>query len=218
MSLKYRYQNFQVGDLEIRLRLLRDLDQFFDPDDSAKGGGISREAWPLFGMVWSSSEVLAQLMLAHDIAGKRILEVGCGMALVSHVLNARGADITAMDIHPIVGDFLENNASLNNCDPIPFLNASWGDNDLELGRFDLILGSDILYEPRHVKHLARFLNQHAKPTAEIIILDPDRGQGSNFHESMLMQGYDYEGFRPALKDHLNEMYKGRGYRYYRDYR
>jgi uncharacterized UPF0146 family protein len=37
-------------------------------------------------------------MLKVDINGKRILEIGWGMALVSHVLNSRGADITAMDI------------------------------------------------------------------------------------------------------------------------
>ena len=58
--LKYRYQNFQVGDHEIRLRLLRDMDQFFDPDLSAQEAGISRAAWPLFGV----ATVYAQYRLA----------------------------------------------------------------------------------------------------------------------------------------------------------
>jgi len=213
--LKFRYQTFDVGPHEIRLRLLRDLDQYDDPHDTAKAAGISRKAWPLFGMVWASSEILAQLMLDHEISGKRILEIGCGMALVSHVLNARGADITAMDIHPVVGEFLADNTALNSQDPIPFMNASWGDDTVDLGRFDLILGADVLYEPKHVKTLAPFLDRHAGENTEIIILDPDRGQGDAFHESMHLRGFDCEGFRPGLKDHLEIEYSGRGYRYYR---
>jgi ETFB lysine methyltransferase len=215
MSLKYRYQNFQIGDHEISLRLLRDMNQFSDPDYAAKDAGISQAAWPLFGMIWASSEALAEIMLDYHITGKRVLEVGCGMALVSHLLNLRGADITAMDIHPVVGDFLASNASLNNCDPIPFLNASWGDMHTDLGKFDLILGSDILYEPKHIKTLASFIDNHASKHSEVIIMDPDRGQGAPFHEAMMLRGFDCEGFRSEVTDHLGLEYSGRCYRYYR---
>tara|TARA_B110000196_G_C21069312_1_gene626647 strand:+ start:607 stop:744 length:138 start_codon:yes stop_codon:yes gene_type:complete len=45
------------------------------------------------------------------------------MALVSHFLNARGADITAMDIYPVPGELLQSNTELNKTNPIPFQNA-----------------------------------------------------------------------------------------------
>lgn len=215
MSLKYRFQRFQIGEHDIQLKLLRDLEQFSDPENSAKHLGISRAAWPLFGMVWASSEAMANYLLDYDFSDRKILEIGCGMALISHTLNAMGANISAMDIHPVVGEFLSDNTELNGTKDIPFHNASWSDPDVELGQFDLIVGSDILYEPKHVKHLADFIQRHAKDRSEVIIVDPDRGQGGAFHESMLQLGFDCRGFRPDTEDHLGIEYSGRGYRYFR---
>lgn len=116
MARRYRYQTLEIEQTEITLRVLRDPSQFSDD-----------HAFPLFGIIWASLEVLSALMLKVDIDGKRILEIGCGMALVSHVLNARGADITAMDIHPVPGELLQSNTELNKTNRIPFQNASWAD-------------------------------------------------------------------------------------------
>ncbi len=153
MARRYRHQTIEIEQTDITLRILRDPSQFSDD-----------QAFPLFGIIWASSEVLSALMLKVDIDGKRILEIGCGMALVSHVLNARGADITAMDIHPVPGELLQSNTELNKTNPIPFQNASWADELPDLGKFDLIVGSDVLYEPRQVETLPEFIDRHAKPT------------------------------------------------------
>ena len=55
-----------------------------------------------------------------EIGGRRILEVGCGLALPSLVLAGRGADITATDYHPLAGEFLERNARENGVPAISF--------------------------------------------------------------------------------------------------
>lgn len=215
MGIKYRYQTYTIGDIDIRLKMLRDLHQYADPDSVAASQGISKRAWPLFGMVWASSEILSHMMLNYDITGKRILEVGCGMALASHVLNHRGADITALDIHPVTRDLIESNAELNKKKPIPFMSASWGDDTSQLGEFDLIVGSDILYEPKHIKTLAPFVHRHVKTPGEIIIVEPDRGQGAGFHEAMSGYGFECESFRPDFEDHLGATYEGTVYKYSR---
>jgi ETFB lysine methyltransferase len=90
-------------------------------DGVAENLGISTAMWPLFGIVWASSEVLAHHMFDYKIKGKRILEVGCGIALSSLMLNHRLADITATDYHPEVGPFLLKNILLNEGKPIPFV-------------------------------------------------------------------------------------------------
>ncbi len=215
MGIKYRYQTYTIGDYDIQLKMLRDMDQFEDDDAAAAKVGISKRAWPLFGMVWASSEILAHMMAKCDITGKRFLEVGCGMALVSHLLNHRGADITAIDIHPVTKDLIDINAELNQQKPIPFMSASWGDDTSELGEFDVIVGSDILYEPKHIKTLATFVDQHAKATSEVIIVEPDRGQGAGFHEEMVERGFEVESFRPDFEDHLGITYEGTVYQYSR---
>lgn len=108
MARRYRYQTIEIEQTEVTLRVLCDPSQCSDD-----------QTFPLFGIIWASSEVLSALMLKVDIEGKRILEIGCGMALVGHVLNSRGADITAMNIHPVPGELLQSNTELNKTNPIP---------------------------------------------------------------------------------------------------
>ena len=96
-NVRVRYRTIEFGDTDIHVRTLRDRQQFSDDEGHAEKLGISSATWPLFGVVWDSSQVLAHMMFEHDIDGKRILEVGCGIALTSLVLNHRHADITATD-------------------------------------------------------------------------------------------------------------------------
>ena len=99
LPFRNRPRTYKIGSHKIRLRMPKDMSHF--AGEEGKKFGVSSEALPLFGVVWASSEILSHLLLDIDITGKRILEVGCGMALVSHLLNNLGADITAMDIHPV---------------------------------------------------------------------------------------------------------------------
>jgi predicted nicotinamide N-methyase len=91
---RVRYTTLEIGDMDIHIRMLRDVLQFHDPEGIAEKLGISSAAWPLFGVIWPSGEVLARLMMDYQVEGKRVLEVGCGIALASLVLNYRAADIT----------------------------------------------------------------------------------------------------------------------------
>ena len=73
-------------------------------------------------------------------------EVGCGIGLASLVLNRHDADITATEYHPNAEAFLEENTRLNNGRKIPFVRTGWGVELTELGEFDQINGSDLVYE------------------------------------------------------------------------
>ncbi|MEM7365233.1 MAG: methyltransferase domain-containing protein [Pseudomonadota bacterium] len=178
-------RRYSVVDYTIRLNHPANTDSL-----GTANGGISDRAFPLFGMVWPSSIALAHLLLDRDITAQRILEVGCGLGLVSQLLKLHGADITAMDIHPIVGDLLARNCRLNRIGPIPFVAASWGDHHTDLGSFGLIVASDVLYEPDHVRTLPGFLRNHIHRDGEVIIVDPDRGQSDLFLDSMVRAGFD----------------------------
>jgi predicted nicotinamide N-methyase len=123
------------------------------------------------------------------IAGKRILEIGCGIGLSSLVLKQRGADITASDHHPLAEEFLRHNTDLNGLPPIAFHNAPWAGPNPTLGLFDLIIGSDLLYERGHPGLLAGFLARHAKQTAQILLADPGRDRCGQLSSRMALQGY-----------------------------
>jgi predicted nicotinamide N-methyase len=214
-ALRFRYQTIEFGDVDIHVRSLRDNLQYSDAEGVAEKLGISSATWPLFGIVWASGEVLAHLVFEFDIQGKRILEVGCGIGLASLVLNHRRADITATDYHPEAENFLLENVELNKGKKIPFIRTGWGDKKSILGEFDLIIGSDLLYEKEHIKLLSGFLDQHARPVCEIIIVDPGRGNHAPFSKSMVKLGYSHTQRKPDDVDYLDKPFKGQILRYQR---
>jgi predicted nicotinamide N-methyase len=214
-SLRFQYQTFEFDDFDIHVRTLRDKQQYLDIDNVADKLGISSAQWPLFGIVWPSSEVLAHFMYDFEIKGKRILELGCGIALTSLMLNQRKADITATDYHPEVEAFLLKNIKLNDAVSIPFVRTGWADKISNLGKFDLIIGSDLLYEQEHTDLLSGFIDQHAKQKCEVIIVDPGRGRHANFSKKMVKLGYSHKQFKPEQADYLAQEFKGQILRYNR---
>jgi predicted nicotinamide N-methyase len=180
----------------IHLKTLRNRQEYSDDDGVAARLGIHSSNWSLYGVVWASGEMLARPMLDYEIEGKRILEVGCGIGLASLVLNRHDADITATEYHPNAEAFLEEYTRLNNGREIPFVRTGWGNELTELGEFDLIIGSDLLYEYDQAELLASFVDQHAKPRCMVLILDPGRKHHSRFSNNMIERGYSHQQGRP----------------------
>lgn len=214
-SLRFRYQTIEFDGIDIHLRSLRDNQEFCDDQHLAADLGISSAAWPLFGILWASGQVLAEHMKDFDIASKRILEVGCGIALASHLLNNRNADITATDYHPEAGNFLNENVKLNHSNQIPYVRTGWADAKSTLGEFDVIIGSDLLYESEHVDLLAHFLQQHAAQTCEIILVDPGRGHHARFSKKMVALGFKHSQQKPDTEAYLEKPFGGQVLRYLR---
>lgn len=206
--LRLRYQTIEVGNTDIHLCTLRDNQQFEDPLGIAEALGISSATWPLFGTVWPSGLVLANHMLDYPIEGKRILEVGCGIALASLLLNGRHADITATDYHPEAGHFLARNTRLNKGKRIAFERVDWAKDNSQLGLFDLIIGSDLLYEDEHVQLLADFIHRHARPHCDVILVDPGRGRKTRVSVKLAAYGFSHKHTRPAHTDYLEKPFKG----------
>lgn len=205
---RLRYQTFEFGKTDIHICALRDNQQFFDPDGAAEQLGISSAEWPIFGMLWPSGIVLAHALADHQTQGKKILEIGCGMALSSHLLNKQNADITATDQHPEAGLFLSRNTELNRGKAIEFERVDWSDKTDTLGRFDLIIGSDLLYQDEHIELLANFIEQHAKPQCEVIIVDPGRGRKTKLSTLMTTFGFTNTHTKPIHTDYLELPFKG----------
>ncbi|MFT6029746.1 MAG: putative nicotinamide N-methyase, partial [Oleiphilaceae bacterium] len=170
--MRVRYQTIEFQDVDIHLKTLRDKQEFSDPLGEANSFGISSAQWSLFGVLWDSGKILALVMESYEISGKRILEIGCGMALASLLLNSRHANITATDYHPEAGNFLAENVRLNQGQSIPFLRTGWQNKEDGLGKFDLLIGADILYERGHIELLSEFIERHSNPSCEVILVDP----------------------------------------------
>lgn len=206
--LRLSYQTIEFGQTDIHLCTLRNKQEFHDPEGQASKLGISSAVWPMFGVVWPSSLVLAHHIHCLHIGSRRVLEIGCGTALSSLLLNKQNSDITATDYHPDAELFLNRNTNLNGDKRIPFERTGWADNDDNLGRFDLIIGSDLLYEEEHIALLAGFIQAHANPSCEVIIVDPGRGRKNKLAKKLHEAGFQSSFSKPENTDFLTSEFRG----------
>ena len=207
-KLRLCYQTIEFGNTDIHLCTLRNKQEFHDPEGIAEELGISSASWPIFGILWPSSLVLAHHISNYDVDAKRILEIGCGTALSSLLLNKQHADITATDYHPEAERFLNRNTALNGNADVPFERTGWADKNDSLGRFDLIIGSDVLYEDEHIELIADFISEHSNPKCEVIIVDPRRGRKNKLAKRLFEFGYTSSFSRPEDTTYLANEFKG----------
>lgn len=183
MLEKFSKIDVTIGDIPFQLYSFKDIySEFTNHLDQGDG----YEEPPLYGILWPSAEGLAwSLWQNHreSLAGKKVLELGCGLALPSLLAAKLGAAVTAMDKHQNFAKVLEQNLAANHlsCDAVL---GSFADPDLKLGRFDWIIASDILYEPDLYPGLEQFILDHANPGAQVLIADPGRYAASRIGEGL----------------------------------
>lgn len=198
-----------IGGHEFRLRVLSDTQQFADRDGHSARIGLSSAQWSLFGQVWPSGRLLAQAMQRFDIAGKRILELGCGIGLASLVLQRRGADVIASDAHPLAESFLAYNAALNALPAIHYRHMRWDTPLQALGLFEVIIASDVLYERNHAELLGAVVERHASAQAEVLVTDPGGGNSASFSRLLAAQGFDVDTTACPMDDADPPPHRGR---------
>lgn len=190
------------GAEDLFIRSLLDRQQYYDPAGTAQRLGICSASWPLFGMLWPSSMQLAARLAQRPVCkNELILEIGCGLAFASLVGHRRGARVTASDCHPLASSFLDHNLQLNHLHELDYRHGQWGaamapsellDMGIEVlsARYDLIIGSDLLYGRDMPEMLADFIDDHALPSAEVWIVDPNRGHRPAFNRHMAAFGFE----------------------------
>jgi len=203
-----RAEQISIGGHPYRLRILSDKQQFSDANGHRARSGLSASQWGLFGQLWPSERLLAQAMHRFAVDGKRILELGCGIGLASLVLKRRGVDVVASDSHPLAAPFLEYNTTLNTLPTIDYRHLPWNAPDPSIGHFDVIIASDVLYEPAQALLLAQVVKRHAYPSAEVLITDPGRDHSQHFSQLLAEQHFALTEERCPMDDRDTPPYRG----------
>lgn len=81
--------------------------------------------------------------------------------------------------------------------------------------FDIIIGSNLLYETDHIDLLSDFIHKHTQTKYEVIIVDSGRGQHTRFNKKMICLGYSHSQSKPENVEHLAKPFKGQSLRYLR---
>jgi predicted nicotinamide N-methyase len=141
----------RVGEVELSLLRPASPDALLDEDAFARD-----EFLPYWAELWPAATALAVAL--PDVAGLRVVELGCGLGLPSLVAAARGADVTASDWAEDAVELLRENAARNGL-ALRAEVRDWREPWPE--RFDVAIAADVLYEHRNVEPLLERLRELA---------------------------------------------------------
>ena len=170
-------------------------------------------AFPYGLMLWASAIGLAERLAQQPelVRGKRVLEIGAGVGLPGLVARTLGAvHVTQTDYQETTLALARSNAQRNGlAGEVEHRRADWRDFPPDLlGAFDVVLGSDVLYERTLHAPLADLLPRLLRPGADgglILVSDPLRPQALAFVEQQEQRAHlpggwrvDVEGRRACL--------------------
>lgn len=168
-------EEVQAGGEELTLVRPRDWEEL-----RHQLGAEGRSA-PYWAHSWPSGLALGDALDGRSLAGARVLEIGCGLAVPSLVAGRRGASVLATDGAPEAVAFAAHAFALNEVVG-ELAVADWRAADalLEGAPWDLVLAADVLYLPENVDALVRVLPELIGPEGEALVADPQRAGGRNF--------------------------------------
>ena len=132
------------------------------------------ERLPYWADIWPSSTALAGVVAALDGRGKRCIELGCGLGLVTIGAMRAGFDVLATDYYDDALLFARRNARAATGQEPATRMVDWRAFPSDLGRFDLVLASDVLYERQYADLVAQAIVASLKPGGVALIADPGR--------------------------------------------
>lgn len=197
VSYPTRIEQRHINGKLFVLEVIRDLDEAIDQlcaelgEDN--GDPFAEDLCPYFGILWPAAEGLARYLEENkvEVANKSVIELGCGLGLPSMVAKNLGANVLATDFHPDVAFYLERNCRHSSL-TVKYQRYNWRDPAEDVGKFDVVMGSDVLYESKHPGEVAAALIKLMKPGGEILLADPGRNYLKPFIAAMVGAGFNFD--------------------------
>jgi predicted nicotinamide N-methyase len=162
-------RSVNLGGREIELLSPANADDLISEDDY-----VMDERLPYWADLWPSAQILAGEVRTMRLAGQKVLELGCGMGLVAVAAALAGAEVTATDYYEDAILFAALNVADATGRTIATRMVDWSKMPADLGKFDVVLASDVLYEPRYASLVASAIAATLARGGEAIVADPGR--------------------------------------------
>eukprot|EP00698_Gefionella_okellyi_P013536 TRINITY_DN3714_c0_g1_i2.p2 TRINITY_DN3714_c0_g1~~TRINITY_DN3714_c0_g1_i2.p2 ORF type:complete len:285 (-),score=81.44 TRINITY_DN3714_c0_g1_i2:652-1506(-) len=149
------------------------------PDQAQTVNPAQTDVW---AFVWGCSLVLSELLLATELKGLQVLEVGAGLGLASVACGLAGADVTlsdcVLDALAVADRTIQANAVAHR---VQCLHLNWyRPAELLHEQYDLVIGSEVLYMSNVLRPLAHVVRTALKPDGVLVLADAGRGKAEDF--------------------------------------
>ncbi len=158
---------FPLIDFELKLDIVNNVDDLItDPTDEDK--------IPTWAELWPSARALASYICTNGtLERKNVLELGTGLGIPGLTCGMKGAKVTFTDFIPEALELVKNNAIKNNIKDFKTLLADWRTFPKKK-MFDIIIGSDIFYNPKLNPYIFNIFNVCLETRGELLLAHPGR--------------------------------------------
>jgi predicted nicotinamide N-methyase len=188
-------RSVDLGGREIELLSPANADDLISEDDY-----VMDERLPYWADLWPSAQILAREVRTMRLRGQRVLELGCGLGVVATAATMAGARVTATDYYDDALLFAALNVAEATGETIATRMVDWTAMPPDLGKFDVVLASDVLYEHRYAPLVADAIATTLVRGGQAIVADPGRIALEAFRDECRERGLETRGEAHAYVD------------------
>lgn len=188
MSFPVSLQTISIGETQFEL---------FVPDEAAvklayMQGEIS---FPYWSKIWPSALALSRFIIQHPqyVQNKKLAELGAGLGLPSLVAALYAREVLCTDHEAAAVAIAQQSATHNQLTNFKTAVVDWQlQGDIEA---DVLLLSDVNYEPANFKYLLELVSSSLQKGITIIISTPQRLMAKDFINPLLQNCIQQEEMR-----------------------
>jgi predicted nicotinamide N-methyase len=203
-------QTHRFGAYTLLVARPREPDRLLD-DPSVLAASRSNDYMPYWAYLWPGAALLAQFIAAQQrFEGVRAIEIGCGLGLAGLAGLAAGMHVTFSDYTPSALAIAQHNARINRFANFDTRLIDWQKPPQQ--PFNIILGADVLYEPRCLNEVIGVVTTMLAPGGEAWLSDPDRAVADEFPHRARERSFAIEVERVQAPFEAGKLVGGRIFR------
>ena len=173
----------------------RSADDLLDEEEFERDERI-----PYWAEIWPSARVLADRLVREPGAGRRCLELGCGVGAVCLAALLAGFETLGTDYYADALAFTRLNAARNDLPQPGTRLVDWRAYPADLQGFDLVAAADVLYEKPYAGLVAAAMARSLAPGGLGLVADPGRPRAQAFPDECRRHGLEVPSISRLLFD------------------
>lgn len=143
------------------------------------------QPFPYWAKVWPSAKVLSQFISSNHklVAGKKVIEIAAGLGLPSLLAAQFAKEVICTDVIPLAVEMINLSVEKNALKNIKCKVFNWNE-ELLSGASEVLLMSDVNYNPADFPQLLLFIETQLKKGMTILLSTPQRITARSFIKAL----------------------------------